>query len=147
MAKLEVIARGLWLRDDQVLLCRSTKRGYAYLPGGHVEFGESASVALQREVMEETGIAVTVGAPLLCVEQFFEDRKPHHEYSVVFHVEPVEPVDEVQSQEDGISFEWAPLALVPELDIRPEPIRAWLAAGGQSGDSPQPAWISSMPES
>ena len=146
MAKIEIIARGLWLRDDSVLLCRSTKRGYLYLPGGHVEHGESASAALRREMIEETGVSVTVGSPLLCVELSFHDHKPRHEYSVVFHVEPTEPIDDVVSLEDGISFEWVPLAVVPDLDIRPEPIRAWLSAGGQSGDAPQVAWISGIAE-
>lgn len=144
MAKIEMIARGLWVRDDMVLLCRSTKGGYTYLPGGHVEFGESASAALAREMLEEVGITVNVGPPLLCVELFFEDRKLHHEYTVVFHVEPSEPVVEVVSQERGISFEWMPLALVSEIDLRPDPIRAWLAAGGVTIGSPSPAWLSGI---
>ena len=61
MAKIELIARGLARRDNDVLLCLNLKGGYAYLPGGHVEFGESAREALEREFVEESGIQVTSG--------------------------------------------------------------------------------------
>ncbi len=58
MNEIEVIARGLCIRDGKVLLCRHIKQAYNYLPGGHVEFGESATDALAREMMEEAGVAV-----------------------------------------------------------------------------------------
>src|SRR5262249_814619 len=43
---IEVIARGLLRDRSQILVCQSLKHGYCYLPGGHVEFGEPAAVAL-----------------------------------------------------------------------------------------------------
>lgn len=44
--------------DDAVLLVERGKgmRGVWSLPGGHIEFGETASAAAAREVAEETGI-------------------------------------------------------------------------------------------
>lgn len=47
------------LRDDQVLLVRRRNEPDAGLwgfPGGHVEFGETASDAATRELREETGV-------------------------------------------------------------------------------------------
>lgn len=50
------------LRDDQVLLQRRYNTGYEdgrySLPAGHVEAGESVSLATARETMEEIGVAV-----------------------------------------------------------------------------------------
>src|SRR5262249_44925533 len=40
---IEVIARGVIRRGRFVLACRNVKKGYVYLPGGHVEFGETAA--------------------------------------------------------------------------------------------------------
>ena len=50
-------------RDDKVLLvrrARSPAKGFYSLPGGRVEFGESLHTALNREVDEETGLAIDI---------------------------------------------------------------------------------------
>ena len=45
----------------EVLLVRSPKRGWE-MPGGQVEEGETLPDALMREIREESGVTVTVGA-------------------------------------------------------------------------------------
>jgi ADP-ribose pyrophosphatase YjhB (NUDIX family) len=47
--------------DGRVLLQRRTDNGLWGLPGGAVEYGESVTTALRREVREETGFEVEVG--------------------------------------------------------------------------------------
>ena len=47
--------------DGRVLMIRSPRRGWEF-PGGQVEEGEDLVAALKREVLEETGINVDVGA-------------------------------------------------------------------------------------
>ena len=168
----ECIARGLCTAHGRVLLCQNLKHSYYYLPGGHIEFAEPAAAALAREFLEETGLAATIGSPLLITEQAFtQGKKARHEINIVFHVEhlgppadepdhdaptaapmatttqaPPAPADPdgpptVPSLEAGIAFEWMDLAAVPDLDIRPEEIKAWLAAGGQT-DGPPVGWLS-----
>ncbi|MFI4898354.1 MAG: NUDIX hydrolase [Phycisphaerales bacterium JB059] len=146
----ELIARGLILQGGRVLLCRNVKHGYHYLPGGHIEFGESAAAALKREIMEEAGLASRIGAPLLVFEQAFEQNgKPHHELTVVFHVEQLADPDEadpheaglpeVESKEAKLAFDWVELAALPETDLRPIEMKAWLMSGGGDGEL---AWLS-----
>jgi ADP-ribose pyrophosphatase YjhB (NUDIX family) len=89
---IEILARGLLIRSGRVLLCRNVDRGYFYLPGGHVEFGEPAHAALEREFLEETGRTVRAGVCLLASEHAFrQGKKDRHELNLVFHVEHVEP--------------------------------------------------------
>src|SRR5262249_25848076 len=77
---IEVISRGVLTRDGKVLLCRNEKGGYFYLPGGHLEFDESAAAALAREFEEECGIRIVLGDCVLVTEASFEaGRRRHHE--------------------------------------------------------------------
>ncbi len=49
---IHLIARGLLLRGDSIILCRVKGAELFFLPGGHIEDGESAKVALLRELCE-----------------------------------------------------------------------------------------------
>lgn len=135
---VEFIARGVAIDrrtgSARVLLCQSKKRGYYYLPGGHVEFGETAAEALRREILEEMGIPCTVGSPLQVHECSFHDGKVlRHEVNMVFHVKHlgrhgVPQPDPPPSAEKHIAFEWVPLDGIESRDVRPDRARAWLAA-------------------
>ena len=121
------------MRDGEVLACRNDAAGYYYLPGGHVEFGESAASALVREFVEECGLEVEVGALRIVTEGKFESRgKNHHELNLVFHVK--HPISgPVKSKEPGISFHWLGIPSLLEVDLRPMAIKAWLMDGGRDG--------------
>lgn len=133
--EIEVIARGLIQVGSSYLMCRDVEKGYCYLPGGHVEFGESAAAALERELVEEAGLRVKVGRLLMAAEVIFEQGgKRRHEVNLVFHVEPapgvtLDPGVEMASLEEGIGFDWVEQAAVVETDLRPGVIRAWLVSG------------------
>lgn len=127
-------------------MCRNIKHNYCYLPGGHVEFAERSSDALKREMLEETGLRSEIGPLLLTTEQYFNDgKKTHHEINTVFHMEQIgsskTPPDTVPSIEDKIDFVWVDLAQLPETDVRPNEIKAWLISGGAT-EPAQGQWLS-----
>ncbi|HBS29529.1 MAG TPA: hypothetical protein DEB06_08795 [Phycisphaerales bacterium] len=144
--RIELIARGLLAAESRVLLCRNLKHGYFYLPGGHVECSESASDACAREFHEELGWAVRPGPLLLVTEQqFCQNDKERHEVTLVFHVEhserPPTPSPDPVSREPKIGFEWIELAALPDVDLRPPAVKAWLIAGADSAGLDRPGWI------
>ena len=61
LAGIETIARGVCVRGGKVLLCRAKGGATTYLPGGHIEFGETGRKALVREIKEELGLAAEAG--------------------------------------------------------------------------------------
>ena len=74
LAGIEVIARGVCVRDGKILLCRAKGGATTYLPGGHVEFGETGREALVREVKEELGVDAGTGEFLGVVENSFQQH-------------------------------------------------------------------------
>lgn len=136
-AKIEILARGLLVVEGRVLLCRNVEKGYRYLPGGHVEPGESAAAALAREFLEESGITVRVGPLLLTSEHgFVQSGRPRHEMDLVFHVEQPPEEDlfsDWPSLEPDIAFDWVPVGEIAVSDLRPRSISDWVIARVKAG--------------
>ncbi|MET4429066.1 NUDIX hydrolase [Mycolicibacterium sp. 624] len=59
--KHSVSVAGIVVRDDdRVLVIKRDDNGHWEAPGGVLELGESFEAGVQRELLEETGLAVTV---------------------------------------------------------------------------------------
>ena len=142
---IEVIARGLLMRGPYILLCQNTTRGYWYLPGGHVEFGEAAAAALVREFWEECRLEIRTQRCVLVSEGTFSAKRPHHEINFVFHVEELGDRDaEIVPAEQGVAFAWFELASLPDVDLRPGAVKAWLIAGGRCDEGSSCTWVSQV---
>ena len=139
LAGIETIARGVCVRDGKLLLCRAKGGSSTYLPGGHIEFGETGRQALVREVKEELGVESSTGAFLGVVENaFLQHGKPHAEINLVYELELGTGNGErgtgngelpsLNSQEDWIEFEWCDLNRLDEANLLPPAFRS-LSAG------------------
>ncbi|MFM9958209.1 MAG: NUDIX domain-containing protein [Phycisphaerales bacterium] len=124
--EIETIARALIVSRGHVLLCRNLKPGprggHAFLPGGHVEFGEAAQVALRRELREEAGVEMTVGRCVLVGEtSFTQSGRRRHEVNLVFHGElAVSAPAPIASLEPHIGFEWFPVERLADAGFKPD---------------------------
>ncbi len=60
---VELRSSAIVMRDERILLVLHTRRERSYwvLPGGHPVENEVASAAVEREVMEETGLRIKAG--------------------------------------------------------------------------------------
>jgi ADP-ribose pyrophosphatase YjhB (NUDIX family) len=70
-AVTETIARAVIRRSGQILLARQRTKSWSFLPGGHVEPGESVEIALDRELFEELGIRARIAGFVGVVEHGF----------------------------------------------------------------------------
>src|SRR5262245_1290195 len=91
-----VVAVTAFVRDERgrLLVIRRSDNDLYSIPGGALELGETLTQAVQREVMEETGIAVEVAGlvgvysdPRHVIE--FSDGEVRQEFSICFRAEPV----------------------------------------------------------
>jgi 8-oxo-dGTP diphosphatase len=77
-------------RGDRILLVRQEKRGRTYwlLPGGGVNYGESLTEALERELTEECGLDedITVEGPVAVAESISPDLalRAKHVVHIIF---------------------------------------------------------------
>ena len=78
--------RAILIEDDRLLVVNAWPDGQSPLmcaPGGGVEVGSSLPDNLIREVFEETGLTIDVGAPCL-VNEFHDPSSAFHQVDVYF---------------------------------------------------------------
>ncbi len=122
---IETIARGVAIRDGKVLLCRAKGGASTYLPGGHIEFGETGAVALEREIREELGVEATVGELIGVIENsFLQHGKRHCEINLVYEMKL--ETNATTSQEGWIEFEWCPVEAVESANLLPDAARKFV---------------------
>lgn len=129
----EVIARGVIVHEDSILLCKPKNGKYCYLPGGHVDPGEDSKHAIIREISEELGVDSVVER-FLGVVEFSYEKKPSetiYELNLVYEVKIDENICmSLQSREDYIEFFWHPISDLVNTSLEPfllrDTLQGWL---------------------
>lgn len=125
------MSRSVITDQDHILLCRTLDLpiSFYFLPGGHVEHGESVETSLIRELMEETGAHCKIKRFLGCLEYSFEPGHSsichNHEYNFIFEAESesLKIEKQIPQLETHIELIWVPLHQLSEIDFRAEPLR------------------------
>jgi 8-oxo-dGTP diphosphatase len=110
MAAYPISVKGVVVHRDRVLLLLNERDEWD-LPGGRPDAGEDHRAALEREVREETGLAVAVGASL--DEHLFEVLPGRFVRILPFACRLVGGGDVVLSHEH-LETHWLPLAELGE---------------------------------
>lgn len=122
---VHLIARGLLVRGDEAILCRVKDAKWFFLPGGHIEDGESARTALLRELHEEIGAGdYKVTSFIGVCENIFslEEDVSQHEVNIVFKVE-VPQETQIDTKENHIEFVNVPLGDLVNYKILPATLK------------------------
>jgi ADP-ribose pyrophosphatase YjhB (NUDIX family) len=113
--------------EDRVLLIRRDKpprRGQWSLPGGAQQLGETVAQAACREVREEAGIAVELGAIIATVDLIERDpdqRVRYHYTLIDFVAEAASPA--LRPGSDAADARWFGIAEVEALGLWSETVR------------------------
>ncbi len=126
-AQFNLRVAGVAVAHGCVLLHQMSGDAFWTLPGGRPEVMESATAALQREMLEETGLAVRVGRALCIAENFFTyNATPFHEILMCFEMSVPAGAEIIDQRFDGINgnahltFWWCPLGMLNDMPLRPE---------------------------
>ena len=129
--KIHVLSRAVIIDQSKILLCKTTdlENNFYFLPGGHIEHGESARNSLVREWKEETGFDCEIKRFLGCIEYSFEPGKNsichNHEYNFIFEAKSdnLKSNKKILSPENHIELIWVLVSNLNEIDFRPDPLR------------------------
>ncbi len=132
---IHVLARAVIVDQDHLLVCKTLDLpiSFYFLPGGHVEHGESAEDAVRRELLEESGAQCTIKRFLGCLEYSFEPGHSsichNHEYNFFFEAESdvLKIGKPIARLEDHIELIWIPLREIEFTDFRPEPLKTLIS--------------------
>lgn len=104
---------GIVIVDNKILLIKKAKgpyEGKLDLPGGTIEFGETPSEALKRELLEETGIVINDYKLLMTDSVFFDWQykkdltlKVHHVgifYNIISFTEKIKSSVKLEGKND-----------------------------------------------
>ncbi len=124
--------RALIIQDDRLLLVNAYPGGVSDLwcaPGGGVNPGTSLPENLMREVMEETGLTITVGVPAL-VNEFHEPKSGFHQVDVFFRCTiTAGAIDGAWQDPEGVVTQrrWVTRADLASIRFKPDslPDAAW----------------------
>ena len=106
----------------KVLLCTVDGLGYWFLPGGRVRFGESAQLALSRELAEELGHQFPPGRLALVVENIYRESSLQHEVGFYYRLDWPARLAETDlggGVEPGHRFRWADVDELNSLRFEP----------------------------
>jgi ADP-ribose pyrophosphatase YjhB (NUDIX family) len=125
MQNIENIVRLIIEKEDKILLCKSKEQGHYFLPGGHVEFGDTLEKTIYKEMEEELGLSENdlfdISFRNYLENTYGEDEKMHHEINFIFEAKL--PVGiEIKSQEDHIDFEWFDMENIGSINLLPKNI-------------------------
>lgn len=122
MQQIELISRAVILHKGQILLCHNKKASHFYLPGGHIELGETAERALKRELKEEMRAKTTSSKLIGIIEnKFIQKGRKHHEVNLVYEVKLKSY--SVKAAEKHLEFSWHDLTKLPKLRVLPLQLR------------------------
>jgi len=141
---IHVLSRAVIIHDDHLLLAYDPRKEpkhyyefnvpFYYLPGGHIEFNESAQEAVVREIYEETGFDSNIERFLGVFEHSWNFSGDEvcchtHEINLIFKVnlKAVNGLISISQKEEHVALQWLPLRELDSIDFRPEPLKMLLS--------------------
>ena len=121
---------GIAVHNERLLVERAVKKGFCFIPGGRVNYGENAAEALEREVREEFGETATIGRLVLVTDNLFELDGMHYQEAALYFLIEFAPGSTVldrdgpfEGTEPGTVFQWIPLKELEQAKLVPAFLR------------------------
>lgn len=105
-------ARAVMFKDDKIALIYVSKNKYHKLPGGGIEEDENIQMALEREILEETGCEIEVISEIgKSIENKYQQKKHQISFCFIAKVKSIvsNPSFTEKEKSDGFELMWVTL--------------------------------------
>ena len=110
-------------KDNAVLLVQRANppaRGMWAIPGGSIRLGETLQAAAEREILEETGVVIRAGDPVLVFDAIYRDDREKVQYHYVIVDLAADYLSgEPCAGDDAADARWITERELVELDVNP----------------------------
>lgn len=126
---IRIAARAVLIHNARLLLVNAWPGPASTLwcaPGGGAEMHEGLAVGLAREVYEETGLRIAVGAPCL-VNEFHASQRDFHQVEIFFRCTLISgALDENWRDPEGIVTRrrWFTEGELRDIHLKPDALRS-----------------------
>lgn len=119
----EILARGICVKDSKILLAYFKPKSYYFLPGGHVEHGESVLTALEREIKEELGIDASAKKVVNVFEHTWTGKNGLVHELNFYILFSIDNNSQLNSLVDHLEFSWVPINDLLTINFLPAEIK------------------------
>lgn len=121
------------IKDGRVLLVQRAappSQGLWAIPGGSLEAGETLQAGAEREILEETGIAIKAGDPVYAFDFLqYDDKNCLRYHFVIVDVEGEYLHGEVMAADDALAARWVSPGELPDLPVSANTLKILRARG------------------
>ena len=122
----KIAQKAIIVKNNKVLLVRDPRMGEVIweIPGGRMNIEEEPREAVAREISEELGIAITVGA-VVHMEQFIQGNEGKRAFVIVYECQMIDSAQEISMSEAEIcEIAWVTAEELPKYPLFSEYKRA-----------------------
>ncbi len=121
----EIVSRGIYIKEGEVLVVNKIGEDHYFLPGGRVELDEKVEDSLIREIKEELNTDCEIKNYAGCIEDSYS-RKEKKWYQLghffIVDIKDLNPNDKPISNEKELKFHWHEIKELDNLNLMPHPI-------------------------
>lgn len=114
----QVSIKGLLCRSGKILVLRTSKRKYWELPGGRMDFGETAESAFKREMEEELGFKKVELGKFINIWSFTSRRNGvDYHFIILDFVISTDEID-LKLSAEHTEYKWVGIKEISKLEMR-----------------------------
>ena len=121
---------GIAVQNGRLLVEHNVKHGLCFVPGGRVEYGESAVQALSRELDEELGGGIQIGRLVIVADNLFKLDGIRYQEVCMYFLMKFPPGHSIvgqegifEAEEPNLVYQWLPLDNLEEAELFPRFLR------------------------